>query len=153
MAVLACVRAFILAILCGNPILKGAFVTVANSTIATLDLQIVALTASLARLNFFNQILSFQIAALEAIFSTVRADLNLILEPLNRANSCPPLQKFNQQVQSALGGKKFRAFQKKLYDFNRSTNLANAQSALIQEKDKLKKDLQDMVDEIGTLCP
>ena len=55
MAILPCVRAFILAILCGNPILKGALVTTLNAMIVTLDLEITKLTVTLGRLNIFNK--------------------------------------------------------------------------------------------------
>lgn len=152
MAVLACVKSFILTVLCGNPILKGTFVTVINSTIIALDLEITQLLASLGRLNIFNKITSFQINAITAKFDALKADLNLILGPLAQTGSCVTLSKFNEQLQAGLGGKKFRGFQKKLGDFQRSTNLAVAIDALIKQKEKLKNDLQDFVDEIAILC-
>lgn len=151
--VAACVKAFILAILCGNPILKGAFVTAINGVILDLDVEIALLTAQLARLNIINAITNIAIKALQAQIDKVTADLNLILEPMAAAGSCAGLNNLNEAIQNSAVGKTFNAFQKLLYDFNRRTNLVNLQNAIIQKKQQLRDDLQNFVDNIASLCP
>ena len=153
MAVAKCVLAFIQAILCSNPILKGSFTTVLTTMIATLDLEITQLTASLARLNVANTIIEAQLQLLNTGFDALKADLNLILGPLKKNGGCITLNKLNAQLQSGLGGKKFRAFQRKLAQFRRYTNLAIVQDAIIKQKEKLRDDADDFINQINILCP
>ncbi len=153
MAILPCVRAFILAILCGNPILKGALVTTLNAMIATLDLEITKLTATLGRLNIFNKILGAQINLIAGLFDGAKAQLNLILGPLSAAGNCITISNIMKQLQEVLGGKKFRGFQRKLASFTRATNLSTHISNLIEIKKKLKKDAEEFIEAIADLCP
>ena len=153
MAVTACVRRFILVVLCGNPIMKGAFVTLLNSLILQLDQEIALLTAQLGRLNVIQLLTNLTIQSLRAVFNKVQADLNLVLGPLNDASACPELLTMNSIIQRSVLSKKVRALQNALYKLNKTANLARAQTAIIAYKNKVRDDLQNMVDEIAALCP
>ena len=153
MAVASCVQAFILALLCGNPILKGAFVTLLNSMIAQLSLEIDLLTLQIARLNILNQILSLGIITAQAVFDKVTADLNLFLGPFQRFPDCIDLSKLNETIQGNAVGRTLANFNKKLYELNRVTNLIRVQNAIKQKKEEQIRKLQEMVDAIASLCP
>lgn len=151
--VAACVKAFILFFICGNPILKGAFVTLLNTTIASLSLEVDILTAEIERLNIVNQITSLGITALNAAANQIKVDLNLLIGPLQQASDCLPLAQLNEAVQNNAIGRSFAALNKKLYDLNRATNLVRVQDAIKQKKQEQIRRLQDMVTAIISLCP
>ena len=151
MALARCVLAFIQAILCSNPILKGSFVTVLTTMIATLDLEIATLTATLGRLNVANRILEAQIQIFKTAFDAIKADLNLVLGPLKKNGACATLNLINENLQKGLGGKKFKAFQRKLALIRRFTNLAIVQDAIIKQKEKLRQDAEDFINQINML--
>lgn len=153
MAVLACVKAFILVILCANPILKGAWVTLINGAILSLQQQVALLVIEINRLNIINSITGLGINALRALINKVSADLNLFLGPLQAFPDCGLLSDVNSLIQQSAVGKKFSAFNKKLYDFQRATNLSNILSAKKQKLDQKIADLQEMLDQINILCP
>lgn len=148
-----CVKAFILFFICGNPILKGAFVTLLSTVIASLSLEVDVLTAEIARLNLVNQITSLGINALNGLANQIKVDLNLLIGPLQQAADCPALADLNATVQNNAIGRSFAALNKKLYDLNRMTNLVRVQSAIKQQKEEQIRRLQDMVSAIGNLCP
>jgi hypothetical protein len=152
MAVAACVRAFILTILCGNPILRGAFVTLLNSMILQVSLEIDLLTVQIARLNILNQILSLGITTAQAAFDKVKADLNLFLGPLQQFHGCVDLSTLNETIQNNAVGRAVANFNKKLYELNRVTNLVRVQNAIKQKKEEQVRKLQEMVDAIASLC-
>ena len=152
MAVSNCIRAFILAVLCGNPILKGTFTTILNSLLLKLSFDIDQINLLIGRLNIHNQILSLGINTLNALKDKVGADLNLLLGPLQQFHGCVDLQKINELLQVDAVGKKFKSFQKKLVDINRVTNLIRIQDALKQSKENARERIQDFIDEIGNLC-
>jgi hypothetical protein len=148
-----CVKTFILFFLCGNPILKGAFVTLLNTIIARLSLEIDLLTLQIERLNIVNQITSLGISALNGLINQVKTDLNLLLGPLQQAADCSALARLNETVQDSAVGRNLTAVYKKLYDINRITNLIRVQDAIKQKKEEEIRRLQDMVDAIASLCP
>lgn len=153
MALNPCVRSFILVVLCGNPILKGAFVTLLTSTVLSLDQEIGILTLQLGRLNFFNKLLNIELQTVQALISKVSADFNLILEPFKQYPSCPELSNLSDHLQNNAVNKKFVGLQNKLYEINRVTNLANVQDSIIKFKQKRRDDFQEIIDLINTLCP
>lgn len=148
-----CVKAFILLLLCGNPILKGAFVTLLNTTIASLSAEVDLLTLQIERLNIINQITSLGINALNGIVNQVKVDLNLLLGPLQQAADCPALSQLSETVQNNAVGRTLSALNKRLYDINRATNLIHVQDAIKQKKEEQIRRLQDMVNAISSLCP
>jgi hypothetical protein len=148
-----CFDAFVLAVLCSNPIMKGAFVTILTGTILTIDQDISIFTAQLGRLNIVNQILNLEIQAVQAILNKVQADLNLILEPLAAFGECPELARLNETLQNNAVSKKLSTFQKKIYEYNRIANLTVVQDAITKKKNALRNDLLDMIDRINILCP
>lgn len=151
--VAACVKAFILFFICGNPILKGAFVTLLNTVINSLSLEVDLLTAEIARLNLVNQITSLGISALNGLVNQIKVDLNLLIGPLQQAAECTALADLNETLQNNAIGRTFTAINKKLYDINRVTNLVRVQDAIKQKKQEQIRRLQDMVTAISTLCP
>lgn len=153
MAVSACIESFILVILCGNPILKGAFSTFLNTLILQLDEEIAVLTLQLGRLNFLNQFLSLELQTVQALVDKVSADFNLILDPLKQFGDCPELAQLSNFIQDNAVNKNIAGLQNKLYELNRVTNLVNLQNAIIKQKDQLRNSLQEFVDRIGTICP
>lgn len=153
MAVSACVSRFIVTVLCGNPILKGAFITFLNGTVAQLDQEITVLTASLGRLNVVQALTNIEIQAVNAIVNKIRNDANLLLGPLNSFSGCSELQRVSSYLQNNAGSKAVKGFQRKVYELNRAANMANVQSSIIQAKEQLKQDVLDILDEINTLCP
>lgn len=150
--VLPCVKAFILAILCGNPILKGVFTTFLAGLVLQLDQEIAILTLELGQLNILNRLLNIEIQFVQSALNKVQADLNLLLGPLSAANSCPTLSKLNTNIQQNAVSKKFVALQNKLAQFNRRTNLTQVQNTIIKKKQKLRQDALDMIDAITSLC-
>ena len=152
MAIPACVQAFILALLCGNPLLRSAWVTLLNSLILQLSEEVDLLTLQIARLNVLNQINSQIINSFEALKSKVSADLNLFLGPLQQFNGCVDLQKISKYIHLNAVGRKAAALKKKLYEFNRVTNLVQVQNAIKQAKEQQITDLQNFVDAITELC-
>lgn len=153
MAISPCVDAFILAVLCSNPILKGAFVTTLTGTILTLDQEVALFTAQLGRLNIVNKVLDLEIQAVQAILNKVQADMNLILGPLQAFSECPELARLNETLQNNAVSKKFSAFQKKIYEFNRILNLTVVQDAITQRRQQIRQELLDIIDRINILCP
>jgi hypothetical protein len=150
--VLPCVKAFILAILCGNPILKGAFTTVLSSLVLQLDEEIAVLTLEANQLNILNRILNIEIQLVQAAVNKVQADLNLLLAPLSAANNCPTLSKLNTNLQQNAVSKKFVALQNKIAQLNRRTNLTQYLDTVTKKKNKLRQDCLDMIDAITSLC-
>lgn len=153
MAVSQCVKSFILFILCGNPILKGVFVTTLSGLVVTLDAEITQLIAQLGRLNIINQLASIEINTLNASSNKVRAELNLLLGPLADASTCPELAALLQQLQSSSVSKAAVGLQNQIYKANKSLNLAAAQQAIISQKQQLRTFCLDTINEINTLCP
>lgn len=151
--VAACVKAFILFFLCGNAILKGTFVTLLTTVIASLSLEVDVLTAEIARLNIVNQITSLGITELNAAANQIKVDLNLFIGPLQQFSDCTPLAQLNETIQNNAIGRSFAALNKKLYDLNRVTNLVRVQDAIKQQKQEQIRRLQDMVTAISNLCP
>lgn len=150
--ILPCVKAFILAILCGNPILKGVFTTFLTSLVLQLDQEIAVLTLELGQLNILNRLLNIEIQFVQAAVNKVQADLNLLLGPLSAANNCPTLSKLNTNIQQNAVSKTFVALQNKIYQFNRRTNLTRIQDTIIKKKQKLRNDCLDMISAITDLC-
>lgn len=153
MALLDCTIAFILAVLCANPILKGGFITVINGTILQLDQEITFLTAQLGRLNFANTLLDLQSQAAKALLDRVQADLNLLLDPLSQFGACPELANLQNQLQEVSNNKVFSAARKVIFDIRRMTNVAVLQNLILEHKKEIRQNLQDMLDEINILCP
>lgn len=147
-----CVDAFILSILCSNPILKGGFLTILNNMVLQLDQEITLLIAQTAKLNIANQILDLQIKAVEGIINKVQTDLNLILTPLQEFTDCPELSRLNETIQSNAVGKKVSGLQKKLYEWRRASNLVNLQNSLIKVKERRRDEILAMIDRINILC-
>jgi hypothetical protein len=154
MAILSpCVDSFILTILCGNPILKGSFITLLSSIVLQLDAEVTDLNAQLGRLNVINQVLNFEIQAVQAIIDKVQADFNLILGPLQQFGSCPELAQLSQTLQESAISKKFAGLQEKIYWLNRRANIANVQNSISQHKDETRNNFLAFIDRINTLCP
>jgi hypothetical protein len=99
MAISSCVTTFILTVLCGNPILKGVFVTLLNSILIQLEEEIAVLTLEIGRLNVVNQVLQLEIQAEQAIVSKLQADFNLVLGPLQNSATCPELNQLTNTIQ------------------------------------------------------
>lgn len=153
MAVSACVKRFILIILCGNPIMKGAFITLLSSLVLQIDAEIAILTANLGRLNFIQQLTNLEIQAVQAIYNKIQNDLNLILGPLNAASTCPELVNLNSVIQQNVVSKTVVSLQNSIYKLNKASNLATRQDAIIKQKNKVRDQLLDMISSINTLCP
>ena len=152
MAVATCVKAFILALLCGNPILRGTFVTILNSLLLKLSFDIDQINLLIGRLNIHNQILSLGINTLNALKDKVASDMNLLLGPIQQFEGCLPIQKIATFLQENAVAKKAKAFEKKISDINRVTNLVNIQNSLKLEKEAAITSIQDFIDEIANLC-
>ena len=153
MSVAACTRTFILLVLCGNPILKGTFITLLNTIIAQLLLERDLLTLQIARLNILNQITSLGINAMRGAINQVKTNLNLFVGPLQQFPDCVDLSKLNETIQSHATGRTLTAINKKLYDLQRGTNLVRVQNAIKQKTDEQIRKLQDIINEISSLCP
>ncbi len=153
MALGPCVDAFITALLCSNPILKGAFVTTLSGLVIQLDLLVAQSTLQLGRFNILNKVLEFQIQLLQAVIGKVSADLNLILGPLRAFGTCPELARLNEALQNTAVGKVFSSLQKKLYEANRLTNLTIVQDGITKKRQQLRKDALDIIERINILCP
>jgi hypothetical protein len=153
MSLSSCVTSFILVILCGNPVLKGAFVTLLNSLLLTIDQEITILTAQLGRLNVINRLLNFEIQTVQSVINKVTSDLNLILGPFQQYANCPDISRLQELIQQNAVNKNFVGLQNKLYELNRATNLANVIDAVIKQKQKHRTDIQDFIDRIADLCP
>lgn len=153
MALSACVDSFIVALLCSNPILKGAFITSLSGIVLQLDQEIAQATTQLERLNIVNKVLNLEIQAAQAILNKVSADLNLILDPLKAFGSCPELARLNETLQNNAVSKTFSAFQKKLYEYNRILNLTRVQDAITKRRQQIRQEALDIIDRINILCP
>lgn len=153
MAASACVKRFILTVLCGNPIMKGSFITLLTSLVLQIDQEIALLTLQLGRLNFVQQLTNLEIQALQAVFNKIQVDLNLILGPLQSGAACSELNRLNQYIQSNAVSKKAIALQNAIYKLNKAANLTTRQNAIIAQKNKIRDEMLDMIDAINTLCP
>ena len=148
-----CVDAFIISILCGNPILKGAWITLLNSMIVTLQAQVAILTLQITRLNVAHQFVSLASNTIKAVIDKTKVDLNLFLGPLQQFSSCAPLLDINKLIQSNAVNKTVSSLKKIDYNLRRYTsltNVLNAQKAYIDEKIAV---LQDFLDRINEICP
>lgn len=152
MAVSACARRFIFNILCGNPIVRGALTTTLSSIVLEIDAEIAILTASLGRLNFIQQLTNLEIQTVQAILNKITADLNLIFGPLRNAADCPEINKILETIERNGATKKVVGLQNNIYRLNRVANLATRQDAIIKQKNKIRDDILDFIDEIGILC-
>jgi len=153
MAVSACVRAFILAIICGNPILRGTLVTILNSLLVRLSFDIDQIILLIGRLNVHNQILSLGINTLNALKDRVGSDLNLILGPFQQFFDCIDLRSLLDTIKAPAVGKSLKALEKKIKDLNRATNLIRIQDSIKQRKEDELERVQDFIDDIASLCP
>lgn len=148
-----CVVAFILVILCGNPILKGAWVTLLNGMLLTLSLEIDIITANIVRLNIINSLTSLTLLSIKALINKVAVDLNLFLGPLQQFSDCTEMSDLNSFIQNSGAGKVVNAYYKKLYDLNRTTNLVNIQTAIKKRKEEQLEKVQDFIAAIASYCP
>ncbi len=153
MALSPCVDAFILTLLCSNPILKGAFITSLSAVIISIDSEVSLLTSQLGRLNIINKILDLEIQLVQSVLNKVQADLDLILGPLQAFGDCPELARLNETLQNNAVSKVFSSFQKKIYEFNRISNLTIVQDAITKKKQQIRQEALDMIDRINILCP
>ena len=153
MALSNCVITFILTILCGNPILKGTFVTLLSSIVAQLDEEIAVLTLELGRLNVVNQVLQLEIQAEQAIVNKITADFNLVLGPLNASGTCPELAQLTKTIQNSGAGKFISGLQNKIYEANRTLNLTNIQNSILKQTEQERNQIQEMINQIASLCP
>ncbi len=153
MALPKCVDSFILSVLCGNSILKGAWITLLNSLIVRLSAEIDLLLLQITRINAANQILSLIENSLTATLSQVTADLNLFLGPLQTFGSCIGMKDINDLLQQAQKNKTISGFKKVLYKIKRMVNLGNHLSVVKKLKEDQVIFLQDFIDRINELCP
>lgn len=153
MAISSCLKAFILTVLCGNPIMKGAVVSSLTGILFTLDAEIALATAELGRLNVFNAFLSLEILTIKAILNKVSADLNLILGPFSDSASCPEVAEVIEKLQEGAVNKKISGFINKLYEQQRVLNLAVIQDAIIKKKNAQRDRIVEFINSINTLCP
>ncbi len=153
MAVPACVKAFILVILCSNPILKGVWITLLNNAILQLQQEVALITLQIQRLNILNSLSGLIINNIKALVNKVSSDLNLFLGPLQSFSDCVILSDLNTTIQQSAVGQKFYALNKKLHDLQRATNLSNILGAQKEKIDDQIERLQDMLNEINILCP
>ena len=148
-----CFKAFIIAILCSNPILKGTYITVLTSTITALQLEITLIQLQLNRLKVFSTFLGLQLQTTQALIDKVGADLNLLFEPFAAANDCVQVRNINELLQRAGINTVFAATQKLLFKVNRVENFILAQEAALTSKQFLADVLQESIDFINDVCP
>jgi hypothetical protein len=150
---LPCVISFIKIILCANPILKGAWITLLNSIILQLQEQIAILTFQVNQLNVLNTLTGLGINTAKALINKVSSDLNLFLGPLQSYPDCSVLGDLNTTIQYSSVGQKLRSYNKKIHEFQRATNLSNILSAQKKKLDQRIVTLQDMLNKINQICP
>jgi len=148
-----CVDLFIISILCGNPVLKGAWLTLLNTMIARLQLQSTLLLANIARLNAASHFLNLASNTVRAIIDRTKVDLNLFLGPLQQFSSCLPLKDLNSFLQSNAVNKTFATINKLDYKIRRIVSLKDQLTATKEYIDDKIETLQDFIDRINTICP
>lgn len=153
MALPRCVDAFILAILCGNPVLKAAWITLLNSMLISLQAQIAILTANLVSLNSASQVLSLASNTIRAVIDKTKVDLNLFLGPLQQFSTCVPLLDINKILQKNAVNKVASSLNKLDYRLRRMIGQINVISAFKKEIDEQVIVIQDFLDRITQLCP
>lgn len=147
-----CVDAFILAVLCGNPILKGAWITLLNSIILRLSQEVDLLLLQITRANAAHRLLSLLTNTVAATVNQVKVDLNLFLGPLQQFSDCLPLKDLNTLLQNNAVGKKFNALKKLEYKVRRMASLASVLTWTKEKKEEQITILQDFIDKINELC-
>jgi hypothetical protein len=152
MALSTCAANFIKYVLCGNPVLKGVFITTLSGLVVTLDAEITVLVAQVGRLNVINQLANIEIQTLNAVTNKLQAELNLLLGPLTDAASCPEIAALLAEFQSSAVSKAAVGLQNQIYKANQSLNLAAAQQAIIAQKQQVRQFCLDMIQGINTLC-
>jgi hypothetical protein len=153
MALPKCVDAFILAILCGNPVLKGAWIGLLNAMILRLQQESTLYLAQIARINAASRLLSLASNTVRALIDRTKVDLNLFLGPLQQFSSCLPLADLNKILQSAAVNKTFVSLNKLDYKLRRMVSLSEQLTATKEYLDKQIETLQDFLDRINTICP
>lgn len=153
MALPRCVDLFIISILCGNPLLKSAWITLLNSTLLTLSLQVDLLALQITRLNVANRVLSLASNTIKAVIDKTKVDLNLFLGPLQQFSTCVPLLDLNKLLQSSSVNKVASAFKKMDYKLRRFTSLTNILTATKEFKEQQIQTIQDFIDRINEICP
>jgi hypothetical protein len=148
-----CVVRFVRTVLCGNPIMKGAFVTTLSSVVLALDAEIAILFVLLQQLNIVKRVIDFAIQSVRATLNQVAASLNIVLGPLQTAAECEELRKLLTQLESSAVGRKVRGMQNLIYKANRISGLAVQTDSIMKYKNKVRDDLLDMISAINTLCP
>lgn len=100
--VAACVKQFIIAILCGNAVLKSTFKTFLSSQIALADGAIAALGAELIALDIINSFVLLEIQTVATIKNKVQADLNVVFGPMSGYATCPAITQLLQRAENAM---------------------------------------------------
>lgn len=128
-----CVLQFIRQILCNNPTLKATFRTFLQTQIAAADLEIAVLGAQLQRLDIINQFAMLEINTLAAIQNKIKADLNVVLGPMQGYASCPTISQFIAQAESGTTLKALAGLQNLIYTYNRRAYVATAISNQVKQ--------------------
>jgi len=148
-----CVDAFILAILCGNPILKGAWITLLNSIVFSLQAQIAIVTANLVALNSVSRVYGIASSTIKTLIDRTKVDLNLFLGPIQQFSSCAPILDINKQLQRLSNNKVTSALKKMDYKIRRVIGLLAIYSAVKEYLDEQVEIVQDFIDRINDICP
>ncbi len=147
-----CAINFIRQILCNNPTLKATFRTFLNSQILAANAEIALLGAQLVRLDILNSFAQLEIQTLAAIQDKIKADLNVVLGPMQGYATCPLISSFMQQAQSGATAKALAGFQNLIYTYNRRAYVQNAISSKVKSLQAFVNQAQTFLNAIDTIC-
>lgn len=147
-----CAVQFIKAVLCGNAVLKATFKTFLNSQILAADAEIAVLGAQIARLDILNEFAMLEINTLAAVQNKIKADLNVVLGPMQGSATCPVISQFMQQAQSGSTLKALSGFQNLIYTYNRRAYVANTISNQVKSLQNFVNSAQAFLTLIDEVC-
>jgi hypothetical protein len=147
-----CFYNFVLAVLCGNSVLKSTFKTFLNSQILAADAEIALLGAQLARLDILNEFAMLEINTLAAVQNKIQSDLNVVLGPMQGAATCPVISQFIAQAESGSTLKALAGLQNLIYSYNRRAYVATAISNQVKQLQNFVNTAQQALTLIDQIC-
>jgi len=147
-----CVVNFIKQILCNNPILKATFKTFLNSQILAANAEIAILGAQLNRLDILNKFAQLEIQTLATIQDKIKADLNVVLGPMQGYATCPTITQFIEQAQSGATLKALSGLQNLIYTYNRRAYVANAIASKVKSLQNFVNTAQSFLELLDQTC-
>jgi hypothetical protein len=157
------VKQFIIAILCGNAVLKSTFKTFLNSQILLADSAIAALGAEIIALDIINSFVVLEIQTVATIQNKIQADLNVVFGPMSGYASCPAITQLLQRAENAMpsipglpaGGSvtKFLAgLQNLINEYNRRQYVRNTISNYVKQLQGYVNMAQQILTAIDQIC-